>query len=83
MSTKTKKAGAGIDAPDADHLIEILSPGGPRRRAGMEFGPQPAIIDWRELDGEAIRAIEADPLLTVRPHRPAPAEDSPVEDPPA
>ena len=38
----------------------------------MDFGPTPTIVAVDELDEAARLAIEADPLLTVRPHRPAP-----------
>lgn len=72
MNDKTKKPVADATETRSPYKVEILSPGGPRRRAGMDFGPTPTIVAIDELDEAARQAIEADPLLTVRPHRPVP-----------
>lgn len=82
MNDKTKKSSTEtVETRDA-FKVEILSPGGPRRRAGMDFGPTPTIVAVDELDEAAKRAIEADPMLTVRPHRPEPVT-RPEDDPQA
>ena len=81
MNDKKKPVAETPETRDA-YKVEILSPGGPRRRAGMDFGPTPTIVAVDELDEAARRAIEADPLLTVRPHRPEPITP-PADDPQA
>ena len=82
MNDKSKKPVTETAESRAAYKVEILSPGGPRRRAGMDFGPTPTVVAVDELDEAAQRAIEADPLLTVRPHRPEPVTP-PADDPQA
>lgn len=82
MNDKTKKPVADATESRDAYKVEILSPGGPRRRAGMDFGPTPTIVAVNKLDEAARKAIEADPLLTVRPHRPEPIAP-PADDPQA
>lgn len=49
--------------------VDIAAPGGPRRRAGIEFGPVARTIPIDELTEEQLQAIDADPMLTIRRSR--------------
>lgn len=88
MNTKPEKTPAKRNTQADEQpalLVEILAPAGPRRRAGMEFGPAPTIVDPADLDEAARAAIEADPFLTVRRHHPAevPSPETPADETPA
>ena len=59
---------ASAEASEGSAVL-VTAPGGPRRRAGIEFGPQERRVPRDALSEEGWRAIEADPLLVVRPAR--------------
>jgi hypothetical protein len=47
-------------------LFEVACPSGSRRRAGLDFGPAPVVLDEETLSEAQIAAIAADPLLVLR-----------------
>ncbi len=53
----------------------VTAPGGPRRRAGLDFGKVAVPVALDEISEEQLAAIMADPMLTVRPSEAAPAEN--------
>lgn len=52
-------------------MVEISCPSGPRRRAGLSFGPVPVTIAAGELTREQQDAIESDAMLVLRPGKAA------------
>jgi hypothetical protein len=58
--------------------IEITCPSGPRRRAGLNFGPVPVVINASELTRDQELALGEDTMLVIRPAA-APAEPDSAE----
>lgn len=54
-------------------IVTITAPFA-RRRAGFAFGPTPVHLTEADLDDEKIKALKADPLLSIRPYEPEEAE---------
>jgi hypothetical protein len=59
-------------------MVEISCPSGPRRRAGLSFGPVPVTIAAGELTREQQDAIESDAMLVLRPGKAAEEEPAPA-----
>jgi hypothetical protein len=62
----------------AGPMVEISCPSGPRRRAGLSFGPVPVTITAGELTPEQQDAIEGDAMLVLQPGRAAEEEPAPA-----
>lgn len=85
MTEKTKKPARADEAAQTDAaerafkpagiVVAITAQAGPRRRAGLTFGPVATPVPLDELDQEQWEAILADPQLTVRPTKDVGAED--------
>ena len=78
---ETKKTAAGpaaasLPAAPAEItrvVVSVVAPAGPRRRAGLQFGPVPINLTAAELGGtveerdETMQLLQADPLLKLGP----------------
>lgn len=80
--TRIAKAGDTEQAEAAERfakpegvIVAVTAQAGPRRRAGLTFGPVATPVSLDELDQEQWEAILADPQLTVRPTKDVVAED--------
>lgn len=53
--------------------IQVVAPGGPRRRAGLAFGPAPVVLTEEDLGATSeerearLKALFGDPMLSVSP----------------
>lgn len=65
----------------AEQVLIVSAPAGPRRRAGLGFGPVPVELRWKDLGEDpkaTFEALRADPLLKIDgryEERPADAQD--------
>jgi hypothetical protein len=50
-------------------IVTITAPQA-RRRAGFAFGPTPVHLTRNDLDEDKIKALKADPLLSIREYEP-------------
>lgn len=66
---------AGLSKPEGVTIL-ITSPGGPRRRAGLEFGKIAVAVALDDISEEQLEALAGDPMLTIRP---AEAVEPPAE----
>lgn len=66
---------AELSKPEGVTIL-VTSPGGPRRRAGLEFGKIAVPVALDDISEEQLGAIAGDPMLTIRPAEPVepPAE---------
>jgi hypothetical protein len=48
-------------------VIIVTAPGGPRRRAGLDFGKIAVPVALDDISEEQLAALAADPMLTIRP----------------
>lgn len=84
MTTTKTKAGKAETAPaeeggepatQARPVVRVTAPAGPRRRAGLSFGPTPRDLteadfgDTPEARDERMNLLLADPMLSVTPIR--------------
>lgn len=79
--SESPKGGGGDPAPAAGARYSVNGPEGGRWRAGIQFGPEPRIIEvvsgpdapapsdpaFVQVDEDAAERIKADPRLSVRP----------------
>lgn len=71
MAPKSKAETETLAQPKMMHARQVLmvsAPGGPRRRAGLSFGPEPRDLreeDFGENAGKVIDLLRADPLLKI------------------
>jgi len=78
-------ATAGAQMMVAERIYIISAPGGPRRRAGHAFGPEPREMRWEDFgdDPDAVmEALRADPRIKIDgrfEERPADPEEAPAE----
>lgn len=95
-TTDTSESAGDASAPDepsvfaqgsmiAERIYIVTAPGGPRRRAGFGFGPEPVELTTDDLGDDpdaVIEAIRADPKLKLdgryeeRPFDPATDSDA-------
>lgn len=67
-------------ATDARPVVKVVAPAGPRRRAGLAFGPvvreltEADLGETREERDERLKTLLADPMLSVSPVLPDQAD---------
>ncbi|WP_311272380.1 MULTISPECIES: hypothetical protein [unclassified Rhizobium] len=67
----TEREGQEIGWVTAEQVLIVSAPGGPRRRAGFAFGPEPIELtfeqlgDTKETREETLNALRADPKLKI------------------
>lgn len=57
---------AELSKPEGVTIL-VSAPGGPRRRAGLDFGKIAVPVALDDVSEEQLAAIAADPMLTIRP----------------
>lgn len=66
---------AELSKPEGVTIL-VTAPGGPRRRAGLDFGKIAVPVALDDISEEQLEALAADPMLTIRP---AEAIEAPAE----
>lgn len=67
----TVREGQEIGWVTAEQVLIVSAPGGPRRRAGFAFGPEPVELTFEQLGDtkekceETLNALRADPKLKI------------------
>ncbi len=67
----TEREGEEIGWVTAEQVLIVSAPGGPRRRAGFAFGPEPVELTFEQLGDtkekceETLNALRADPKLKI------------------
>ncbi len=57
---------AQLSKPEGVTIL-VTAPGGPRRRAGLDFGKIAVPVALDDISEEQLDAIAGDPMLTIRP----------------
>lgn len=57
---------AELSKPEGVTIL-VTAPGGPRRRAGLEFGKIAVPVALDDISQEQLEALAGDPMLTIRP----------------